>query len=541
MKILALHGKQQNGEVFRSRLGRLPHKIQQLQKTTIDYVDAQFELPLNQGDAVAMRTWYLRRDDSTVDYESVEKTLCYLEALWWSNGHAISSYDGIIGFSQGGMIAAIVASQPHRFPGLHFAIIGGAPDLSCLDDISCISNGGSRSKYHSESMQIDVSSLHLVGVKDQVVAPSSSYALARRFRDPRVVEHEMGHCIPTQAKYLSMIVDFIREALLLSASKVRCTADACSSLPPIKAHSSTSHTHAPLSSNSGPTGSRHRCRNDEIATTQAEEYEVLTSIYPSEIVLLTEMIPVIAGDACISIHVQLNFSNTLMDISKIPTAWLDNIGIDISCPSDYPTHAPPIITITTGSLSMFDGFSSSMALSLTQCIYRSIGVEYNGASCDAMSYIGEPCIMVCTQTAYEWFDDQRWLRSSDSISSAINTAEIDPSIETVVSRPPSTLDKDDVDEALEKEMVAAATLEACRVAYKHRLSQRVGDDESPHSHVIRPSSSSDKSDHIIISTATDAASSLPASARGVWNYTVGLVGKPSAGGLHRMVALCGTE
>ena len=520
----------------------------------IDYVDAPFELPLKQGDAIPMRTWYLRRgeDDnysrsSSIDYESVEKTLNYHEAIWHSSSSSEGKYVGILGFSQGGMIAAMVASQPLRFPGLQFAIIGGAPDLSCLDDTTYSSSdddGTTTSQYSSLALRIDVSSLHLVGLKDQVVAPSSSYALASRFLDPRIVEHEMGHCIPTQSKYLSMIVDFIREA---GSKETRCSESLslkasnffkhAQTLSPTNraAHADTPHHH------------HNRCDSDEIATAQAEEYEVLTSIYPSEITILTTTPPTLAGDACISLHVQLRFTNTLMDISKIPSAWLDNIGIDFSCPSDYPTHAPPIITITTGALSMFDGFSSSMALSLTQCIYRSIGVEYNeGGHCDTVTrYIGEPCIMACIQTAYEWFDDRRWLITGDiSYSSGIiNTTEMDPgSTKTAVCSPhPADVDRDrdDINEALEKEMIAVATLEACRAAYKHRLSQRVHDDSCSHnSHAYYPPSSStntDGSDPYSTTTTTtttadgSSSSSLPASARGVWNYTVGLVGKPSAG------------
>ena len=169
MKILALHGKQQNGEVFRSRLGRLPDKIHQLQASInattmmiIDYVDAPFELPLKQGDAISMRTWYLRRgeDDnnsrnSSIDYESVEKTLNYLEAIWHSSSSSEGKYIGILGFSQGGMIAAIVASQPLRFPGLQFAIIGGALDINYSSSSSSSDDDGTTtSQYSSLALRI---------------------------------------------------------------------------------------------------------------------------------------------------------------------------------------------------------------------------------------------------------------------------------------------------------------------------------------------------------------------------------------------------
>jgi hypothetical protein len=165
MKILALHGKQQNGEAFRSRLGHLPNKIQQLQAsinaTTMmikDYVDAPFELPLKQGDAIPMRTWYLRRgeDDnnsrnSSIDYEYVEKTLNYLEAIWHSSSSSEGKYIGILVFSQGGMITVMVA---YRYPGLQFAIIGGALDTTYSSSSS--DDGTTTSQYNSLALMTDV-------------------------------------------------------------------------------------------------------------------------------------------------------------------------------------------------------------------------------------------------------------------------------------------------------------------------------------------------------------------------------------------------
>ena len=548
MKILALHGKQQNGEIFRSRLGRLPQQIETGKKTSngnnnnsciIDYVDAPFELSLNHGDSIPMRTWYHRRKDNTVDYDSLEKTLNYLELIWRSK----DGYDGIIGFSQGGMIAAIMTSLPHRFPGLQFFIIGGAPDVACLDDTNTSGGGSSSSRYSMKSIHpIDVCSLHLVGLKDQVVAPSSSHALANRFLDPRVIEHEMGHCIPTQAKYLSMMIDFIQQALARHAMKaIVMTHNSTSDVETDYSTTINDHNQSPINNTNNTTlDGLYRCDSDIIATAQAEEYEVLTSMYPSEITMLTQTPPpIICGDVCISLHLQLDFRSTLMNTTKIPMTWMDNIGVDFICPSNYPTHVPPTINITTGALSMFDGFSSVMVLSLTQYMYRSIGVIYNHATTDLTSYIREPCIMVCIQSAYEWFDDQRWLHGSSTIDDDMDGIDSKGDATTTIV----TVDdrNDDISEALEKEMIAQATLEACQIAYKHRLSQRRDDDDDgggardlasidnlsdPITSIDSLSSSSSSTTAISFSTTT-----LPASARGVWSYTVGLVGKPSAGKL----------
>jgi len=128
----------------------------------IDYVDAPFELPLKQGDAIPMRTWYLRRgeDDnysrsSSIDYESVEKTLNYHEAIWHSSSSSEGKYVGILGFSQGGMITAMVASLPHRYPGLQFAIIAGVLDTN-YSSSSSDDDGTTTSQYSSLALMTDV-------------------------------------------------------------------------------------------------------------------------------------------------------------------------------------------------------------------------------------------------------------------------------------------------------------------------------------------------------------------------------------------------
>lgn len=50
LKVLALHGSQQNGEVMRTRLGRIVPKIKKI--ASFSYFDAPHSLPIKEGNEV---------------------------------------------------------------------------------------------------------------------------------------------------------------------------------------------------------------------------------------------------------------------------------------------------------------------------------------------------------------------------------------------------------------------------------------------------------------------------------------------------------
>ena len=122
-----------------------------------------------------MRQWFVR-DGISVVADTLETSLSYLEGIWHNEG----PFHGVLGFSMGGCMTAIMAAMPSRFPGLKFVIIGGAPDLTLALQDMC---GGGNIPH-------TVRSLHLIGLADNVIPPSLSKALACRFHSPIVIEHE---------------------------------------------------------------------------------------------------------------------------------------------------------------------------------------------------------------------------------------------------------------------------------------------------------------------------------------------------------------
>ena len=423
-RVLCLHGAQQTSETFRSKLGNLVTKLRRV--VELDFIDGPHECALREGDELPTRTWFLRDAERRVETTSLEMSLRLLETFWRER-----IYVGIIGFSQGGSLAAILASRPDRFPGLRFILIGGAPDLPDLQ------------------IPPSVRSLHLIGKADEAVSVASSLQLSRRFHEPVVVEHEQGHIIPSRAEFLRMYVDFVER-----------------NIPKESSPSDTSHQDTFL------------CSSDEVAAAQAEELEVLSSIYPAELEVLSPA-PQAAGDPCAEFLLHLP-SDSVCD-GDVDVKWRERVVKELSlrfqCTPEYPNEMLPVVTLIRGGLSMGE-LPTAMERELTLTLKAQMNEN-----------AGSPLGFICMQVLIDWLSRHRQSspsKEAEAISSEITTNT-------------STEDTD----ADSSEMIQRATEEA--YAVNSNLKGSGGDALDAHSEPPPPS------------------------ARGVWSYTVGLVGKPSAG------------
>lgn len=213
-KILCLHGKQQNKQIFRTKLGRIPPKLKSLATLTI--VDAPFDCEASPSSASfdaddasdsapsaqspqpesIGKTWFVRGPSGAIDEESLQRSISHLESVWREEG----PFDGLLGFSMGGTLAAVISSENYasRFPGLQFLVCIGAPDVpEVLDRLS---------------LPATLRSLHIAGESDTSVPAASSLALSRRFSAAEVCLHPQGHCIPMKAENVAWITQFVQKS-----------------------------------------------------------------------------------------------------------------------------------------------------------------------------------------------------------------------------------------------------------------------------------------------------------------------------------------
>ena len=215
LKLLVLHGFRQNGDVFRARTRKL--RLALADVADLVYVTSPLVYS-PQGDTRAAtlaafgevpeypehRVWWLSSVDNH-EYQGVDAAIAFLEAYVRANG----PFDGVLGFAQGGTLAALLAAmQPHPAFDFKFAV--------------CISAFPSRADAHAAYVQphsVRVPALHVYGRFDILVTPDRSRALYDTF-DPAVatlVEHAGGHFVPGAWPY-PQIHAFLRGFLVPESS-----------------------------------------------------------------------------------------------------------------------------------------------------------------------------------------------------------------------------------------------------------------------------------------------------------------------------------
>lgn len=93
-------------------------------------------------------------------------------------------YDGIIGFSQGGVLASIIIKKnPHLFR-YFISLSSFAPRSMKYNDL------------YSVASTYAYPSLHIFGKTDQLVIPEKSIQFSQCFEASEIAEHSFGHFAP---------------------------------------------------------------------------------------------------------------------------------------------------------------------------------------------------------------------------------------------------------------------------------------------------------------------------------------------------------
>jgi pimeloyl-ACP methyl ester carboxylesterase len=201
--LLALHGFTLNGAIMRQGLGALAERLEQhvdlvcldaphtCTPEAVDRLYARWDSPRLPPPHLC---WFDASDDGLV-YYGWEETLALLREFLTERAPV-----GVLGFSQGAMLAATLAALSSRgeFPPLAFAIpIGGSlPRAPAL-----------RSAFEEV---VQVPSLHLWGERDRLTGPYSP-ALAQHFEPSvrEIVTWPGGHSIPTRGEAADRLVEFV--------------------------------------------------------------------------------------------------------------------------------------------------------------------------------------------------------------------------------------------------------------------------------------------------------------------------------------------
>ncbi|KAI0204175.1 serine hydrolase FSH [Astrocystis sublimbata] len=251
LKILMLHGYTQSGSLFSAKTKALnkllikalspapldlhptlifptgPHRLRP--SDIPGYVPPEDPSP----DAISeddLDNWaWFRKDEASGDYRGFADGMRQIAATIAESG----GVDGVVGFSQGGCMAALVAAaleHPHHTP----TPSDNSDDTSSwLSDLRSANNhqplrfGVIYSGFHAppQNLQwlydpvITTPTLHFLGGLDTVVEEKRSQALIERCREPMVLTHPGGHYVPVARDWVMPLAGWLRQRCVEAAEE----------------------------------------------------------------------------------------------------------------------------------------------------------------------------------------------------------------------------------------------------------------------------------------------------------------------------------
>ena len=513
-KILLLHGDRQTGDLLLGRISSLKRKL--LKPRKYDQSDCGINLKSSEDHRIElvapdgpfiweldpsihqnsnndnseernaenklMRTWWYREGN---EYRGLEESLNILHALWLSD----DGFEGVLGFSRGARMTHLVTmlhemSNGELFPNLKYIIsASGYGDVSIPCDFPSKSTLSQYSNLRDvESiMPLQTKSMHIMGIKDRLVPVESSRALLTSYVDPIVHEHDGGHHIPMRAADVREILKFID----LSSNRI-ITKDRANDLQNV------------------PVLQKNVTPDEEHTQLQIDECESMSLIFPEEFQLLsmteggdTNIIP---GETKythpITYTIGLKPPPDQLEEEDLRKLWPKNdIALKVQYTVDYPDSLPI--------------FSLQHDMNLLEFKISQDKSCMDAVEAAAQAEMGMPYVMSCVYAAREFFEGGGLISSVDIVESNNETENEDDKIDNMSSK---HLQSEELIKPSSAERIEKCKEEGLQISYS------VGGYVSAPS-VNSPSSNSaniDKNEHIN-------------GKGGTWKYTIGLVGKPSAG------------
>eukprot|EP01129_Flabellula_baltica_P009875 TRINITY_DN4108_c0_g1_i1.p1 TRINITY_DN4108_c0_g1~~TRINITY_DN4108_c0_g1_i1.p1 ORF type:complete len:207 (+),score=36.18 TRINITY_DN4108_c0_g1_i1:241-861(+) len=187
MRVLCLHGYHQSGSLLQKKTGAFRKIVKQSCKD-FHFIDAPMNHSVN-DDGVPTFKWY-EIPEGEVHFQSPnyigwEDSIDYLRTVFQEQG----PFDGVLGFSQGGIILSTLCGLRDDIFDFKFAIIASACPVVPEE---------TRALYNN--IPSDFPMLFMYGERDDLIIPERSEQLLELLPNKEnitVYKHKGGHYIPT--------------------------------------------------------------------------------------------------------------------------------------------------------------------------------------------------------------------------------------------------------------------------------------------------------------------------------------------------------
>ena len=444
-------------------------------------------------DSSNVRTWWIREGDgSACTYKGLEETIDMLHSLWVQSKNY--TFEGILGFSQGARLGYLISylhvqSSQFLFPGLKYVILSGGyghlplpVNLTNVREFlfqKCNIPSVNLHKNEEDETAISIPSLHIVGLRDKVILPSYSRDLLNKFQDATLYEHDGGHFMPMKAKDIEIYLRFIEKHSgdvsppSTMNQQLGSKIDQCLSMPEISEKVDS-------------------IPDDEHADEQINECEALEVIYPNEYLQISPVnFDPRTGKKTYSFPIEYQVSLLDCEGKSISSRIPSSIALRVRYPIAYPDESA-LFSLDHVMNSM--QFSSELERKCLQAVREAAARE-----------IGMPCAMSCILAAKDFFE---------------NFGDLEPLDEEVN-------DSENFNEPISDERLILGIPANSKIIEKcDEEGQKIADMILKTSHSGFSSANEDHGQQALMTSSIVGKSTTNS---GLWKYTIGLVGKPSAG------------
>lgn len=204
LKILCLHGFKHNSKLLKKSM---EETIEKLSKFNIefDFYDSPIKYNsaednvVNNIDKMDYKQWWSTTKENILTlekFDTAEESIKNLKKKWESD-----KYDGLLGFSQGGVLIQIFAYQ------IQNKIIDTyEPKFIVIASTIEISDKNYKKYYEC---QLIYKTLIMVGSKDTLINMEQTLSLIRHFKDPSIIIHSGGHYFSTTSETYYLFKNFL--------------------------------------------------------------------------------------------------------------------------------------------------------------------------------------------------------------------------------------------------------------------------------------------------------------------------------------------
>ena len=363
-KVLLLHGSRQTGDLL---LGRMDKLRKRLEKQNLEIVAPTAAFPHPEDPNLCQ--WWNRSGDN---YQGLlEQTFPDLLKIWDEMKDTKSPFVGILGFSQGARLSHLCclahSAQPSEiFPGLQFVLMAAGYEAPLPT--------GFRETYlkgQEETLEgfVKTPSLHVYGSSDKLIVPQQSRGLLPYYSNPQTHEHEGGHHVPMRAASVRAYEDFIAASRKCGTTRTENQASATMNNAP-SMENTVSTTPVP---------------DEETVQLQRDEVDALTAIFPEEFHLLSSF-----SESEDKYEHPIRFKVDL--VASDEGIWPPHqISIEVQYPHNYPQESVARMRLSHDNNMM--EFSSGHAEALLNTMQDAAQLEE-----------GMPSVMSCIYAAREFFE-----------------------------------------------------------------------------------------------------------------------------------------